>query len=74
METLTIINLYTRKKVIVKAKKQEGYQIYDISARQFDRIRSNLGHGPIEIDCEFPARIDVWKRNGDFLGWIDSRN
>ena len=73
METLTIVNRYTGRKTIVKASKEPNMQIYSISARQFDRVRAKLGHGPIAIDGYNIARIDAYKRNGQLHAVIHSR-
>ena len=66
--TLTIRNCFTGKTTKVAASKLEGVHIYNISAAQFERVRAELGHGPIEAD---DGRVDAYKRNGSLHAVIE---
>ena len=65
---ITVRNRFTGKTTGVKADKLDGMHIYNITSAQFDRIRSALGHGPIETDS---GRIDAYKRSGTLHAVIE---
>jgi hypothetical protein len=65
---LIIRNAVTGKTTKVRAAKQVGMHIYQISAQQFDRVRANLGHGRIETDS---GRVDAYKRSGQLHAVIE---
>lgn len=65
---LTVNNRITGKTTTVKALKNDGMHIYNITAAQFERIRVSLGHGAIVCDS---GRIDAYKRNGALHAVID---
>ena len=68
---ITIENRVNGKTTKVKASKTPGFHLYQISAKQFDRVRAALGHGPIW--CK-NGRVDSIKPSGAVHAFIDADN